>query len=69
MAISLVKHCTELAIFYKMQHGLREKRSRETQLILSIDELAKTCRLANILTLFVWILEKLLIKLPMKNSF
>ena len=40
VASSLVKHFTELDIFYEMQHGFREKRSCETQLILIIDELA-----------------------------
>ena len=33
VASSLVKHFTELDIFYEMQHGFREKRSCETQLI------------------------------------
>ena len=41
VASSLVKHFTELDIFYEMQHGFREKRSCETQLIMLIDELAK----------------------------
>ena len=44
VASILVKHYTELVFFYEMQHGFREKRSCETQLILIIDELAKTCR-------------------------
>ena len=33
---------TELDIFYEMQHGFREKRSCETQLLLLIDRLSKT---------------------------
>ena len=66
VASSLGKHLTELDIlvFYEIQHGFREKRSCETQLILLIDQLAKTCRLF----LFFWTLVKLLIKLSMKNS-
>ena len=63
VASSLVKHFT-----YEMQHGFRKKKSCETQLIMLIDELAKTCRWANRLVLFFWTLVKLLIRLPMKNS-
>ena len=40
VASSLAKHLTELDIFYEMQHGFREKRSCETQLIMLIDELS-----------------------------
>ena len=47
VASSLVKHFTELDIFYKMQHGFREKRSCETQLIMLIDELAKTMQMGK----------------------
>ena len=55
VASSLVLHFTELDIFYEMQHGFREKRSCETQLILIIDELANTCIIwANRLILFFW---------------
>ena len=44
VASSLAKHYTELDIFYEMQHGFREKRSCETQLITLTDELSKACR-------------------------
>ena len=47
VASSLVKHFTELDIFYEMQHGFREKRSCETQLIMLIDELAKTMQMGK----------------------
>ena len=47
VASSLVKHFTELDIFYEMQHGFREKRSCETQLIMLIDELAKNMQMGK----------------------
>ena len=47
VASSLVKHFTELNIFCEMQHGFREKRSCETQLILLIDELAKNMQMGK----------------------
>ena len=47
VASSLVKHFAELDIFYEMQHGFREKRSCETQLIMLIDELAKNMQMGK----------------------
>ena len=47
VASSLVKHFTELNIFCEMQHGFREKRSCETQLILLIDALAKNVQMGK----------------------
>ena len=47
VASSLVKHFTELVIFYEMQHGFREKRSCETQLIMLVDELAKNMQMGK----------------------
>ena len=41
VASSVAKHFTELDILYDLQHGFREKRSCETQLIMLVDELAK----------------------------
>ena len=41
------KHFTELDIFYEMQHGFREKRSCETQLIMLIDEQAKNMQMGK----------------------
>ena len=52
VASSVAKHFTELDILYDLQHGFREKRSCETQLIMFVDELAKICRWANRLILF-----------------
>ena len=39
IASSIVKHLKELGIFYELQHGFREKRSCETQLVMLVDEL------------------------------
>ena len=47
VASSLVKHFTELDIFYEMQHGFREKRSFEMQLIMLIDKLAKNMQMGK----------------------
>ena len=47
VASSLAKHFTELDIFYEMQHGFREKRSCETQLIMLIDELSKNMKMGK----------------------
>ena len=41
VASSVAKHFTELDILYDLQHGFREKRSCETQLIMLVDKLAK----------------------------
>ena len=47
VASSLVKHFTELDIFYEMQHVFREKRSCDTQLIMLIDELARNMQIGK----------------------
>ena len=47
VASSLVKHFTELNIFCEMQHGFREKRSCDSQLILLIDDLAKNMQIGK----------------------
>ena len=41
MASSISRHFTEQNILFDLQHGFREKRSCETQLIMHVDELAK----------------------------
>ena len=41
MASTISKHFTEQNILFELQHGFWEKRSRETQLIMLVDELAK----------------------------
>ena len=46
-ASSSAKHFTELDILYDLQHGFREKRSCETQLIMLVDELAKNMQMGK----------------------
>ena len=41
IASNLTKHLNKHNVLYDLQHGFREKRSCETQLILFIDELAR----------------------------
>ena len=41
VASTISKHFTEQNILFELQHGFREKRSCETQLIMLVDELAK----------------------------
>ena len=41
VASSITKHLSKLNIFYELQHGFREKRSCESQLILLVDDLFK----------------------------
>ena len=41
VASSISRHFTEQNILFDLQHGFREKRSCETQLIMLVDELAK----------------------------
>ena len=45
VASSVAKHFTELDILYDLQHGFREKRSCETQLIMLVHELAKNMQM------------------------
>ena len=48
VASSLSKHFTELNILYELQHGFRERRSCETQLIMMLlDELSKTMQMGK----------------------
>ena len=47
MASGISKHFTDQNIFFELQHGLREKRSCETQLIMLVDELAKNMQLGK----------------------
>ena len=47
VASSLSKHFTDLNILYELQHGFRERRSCETQLIMLIDELSKNMQMGK----------------------
>ena len=69
VASGISKHFTDQNILFELQQGFREKRSCETQLIMLVDELAKTCSSVNRQTLSSLILAKPLIKLLMKNCF
>ena len=41
VASNLTKHLANSNILFELQHGFREKRSRETQLAMLVDEIAK----------------------------
>ena len=43
----MAKHFTELDILYDLQHGFRENRSCETQLIMLVDKLAKNMQMGK----------------------
>ena len=47
VASNLSKQFTELNILYELQHGFRETRSCETQLIMLIDELSKSVQMGK----------------------
>ena len=47
IASSLSKHFTELNLLYELQHGFRERRSCETQLMMLIDELSKIMQMGK----------------------
>ena len=47
VASSLSKHFTELNIHYELQHGFRERRSCEMQLIMLTDEFSKTMHIGK----------------------
>ena len=42
LASNIVKHLDTQGIMYDLQHGFREKRSCETQLVMMIDDLARS---------------------------
>ena len=42
VASSITKPLSKLNIFYELQHGFREKRSCESQLLMLVDELLKS---------------------------
>ena len=47
VASNLTKHLANSNILFELQHGFSEKRSCETQLVILVDEIAKTCRWGN----------------------
>ena len=44
---SMSRHFTDLNILYELQHGFRERRSCETQLIMLVDELPKNMQMGK----------------------
>ena len=44
VASNLIKHLTNSNILFELQHGFREKRSCETQLVMLVDEIAKNTK-------------------------
>ena len=64
VASGISKHFTDQNILSELQHGFREKRSCETQLIMLVDKLAKTCSSENLSMAFDKVAhENLLLKL------
>ena len=47
LASNIVKHLDAQEIMYDMQHGFREKRSCETQLVMMIEDLARNASAGN----------------------
>ena len=47
LASNIVKHLDMQEIMYDMQHGFREKRSCETQLVMMIGDLARNASAGN----------------------
>lgn len=45
VASNLTKHLTNSGILFELQHGFREKRSCETQLIMLVDEISKNMQM------------------------
>ena len=58
VATSLSKHFTDLSILYELQHGFRERKSCETQLIMLVDELSKNMQMGKQTDLILWDLNK-----------
>ena len=47
VASSLSRYFTDLNILFELQHGFRERRSCETQLIMLVDELSKNMQMGK----------------------
>ena len=54
LASNIVKYLDGQGILYDLQHGFREKRPCETQLIMLIEDLAMNTSVVNRQTLFYW---------------
>lgn len=67
-AFSISKHFTDQNILFGLQHGFREKRSCETQLML-VDELVKNMQSGKQTDLFLFDFSKISTKSRMKTHF
>ena len=47
VASNLTKHLTNSNILFKLQHGFREKRSCETQLVMLVDEISNNMQMGK----------------------
>ena len=47
VASNLTKHLTNSNILYELQHGFREERSCETQLVMLVDEISKNMQMGK----------------------
>lgn len=47
VASNLIKHLANSNILFELQHGFREKRSCETQLVMLVDEIAKNMQMGK----------------------
>ena len=47
VASNLTKHLANSNILFELQHGFREKRSSETQLVMLVDEISKNMQMGK----------------------
>ena len=47
VASNLTKHLANSNILFELQHGFREKRSCETQLVMLVDEISKSMQMGK----------------------
>ena len=69
VASGISKHFTDQNILFELQHGFREKRCCETQLIMLVDELEKNMQFGKQTDFILLDFSRLLTKLLMKDCF
>ena len=47
VTLNLTKHLANSNILFELQHGFREKRSCETQLVMLVDEISKNMQMGK----------------------
>ena len=67
VASNLTKHLAYFNILFELQHGFREKRSCETQLVMLVDEISKSMQMGKQTDLILLVSVKRLIKLHTRN--